>query len=55
MLAAPSSPRALVLLELKSALFEALGDHYGLGPQPSREALSGEGRLPAHASAWISP
>lgn len=40
MLAAPSSPRALVLLELKSALFEALGDHYGLGPQPSREALS---------------
>jgi hypothetical protein len=40
MLAAPSSPTSLVLLELKSALFEALGDHYGLGPQPSREALS---------------
>jgi hypothetical protein len=51
MLAAPSSPRALVLLELKSALTEALGDLYGLGPQPPREQLTarlrGDGRIPA--------
>jgi hypothetical protein len=39
MLAAPSSPRALVLMELKSALFEAITTRYELDAEPTPEAL----------------
>jgi hypothetical protein len=39
MLAAPSSPRSLLLLELKSALFEAATDRLGLDPSPSSDAV----------------
>jgi hypothetical protein len=38
-LAAPSSPRSLALLELKSALFEALGSHFNLATEPSPDHL----------------
>lgn len=38
-LAAPSSPRALVLLELKSALFEAVTLRFGLEREPSPASL----------------
>lgn len=41
MLAAPSSPRGLVLLELKSALFEAVAERFHLAPSPSGEAVLG--------------
>lgn len=39
-LAAPTSPRALILLELKSALFEAMALRFGLESDPSPEALT---------------
>lgn len=39
MLAAPSSPRGLVLLELKSALFEAVAERFQLAASPSGEAV----------------
>jgi hypothetical protein len=39
MLAAPSSPRALLLMELKSALFEAMTARFRLEAEPSSEAL----------------
>jgi hypothetical protein len=39
-LAAPSSPRSLALLELKSALHEALGYKLDLGAEPAPEALA---------------
>lgn len=39
MLAAPSSPRSLVLLELKSALFEAASVRFDLDPNPSADAV----------------
>lgn len=39
MLAAPSSPKGLVLLELKSALFDAMAERFGLEPSPSGEAV----------------
>jgi len=39
MLAAPSSPRSLLLLELKSALFEAATDRLGLDTNPSSDAV----------------
>jgi hypothetical protein len=39
-LAAPSSPRSLALLELKSALFEALAIRFGLESDPSAEVLA---------------
>jgi hypothetical protein len=39
MLAAPSSPRSLMLLELKSALFEAISAQYDVGPAPSADAV----------------
>jgi hypothetical protein len=39
MLSAPSSPRSLALLELKSALFEALAYRFELGPDPSAKAI----------------
>ena len=55
MLAAPASSKALVLLELKSALFEAVGERFGLSPAPSsgevlaalRANLGARGDLPA--------
>lgn len=40
LLAAPSSPRSLALLELKNALFEALSHRFDLGPSPSPTALA---------------
>lgn len=40
MLAAPSSPRALALLELKSALFEAMAERFRIASAPSAEALT---------------
>jgi len=40
LLAAPTSPRSLALLELKSALFEALSQRFDLGPSPSPTALT---------------
>ncbi len=39
MLAAPTSPKSLVLLELKSALFEAVAERCGLEPNPGAEAV----------------
>lgn len=39
-LAAPTSPRALILLELKSALFEAMALRFGLESDPSPETLT---------------
>ena len=39
-LAAPSSPRSLALLELKSALFEAMALRFGLESDPSPDALA---------------
>ncbi|AKT39824.1 DUF4350 domain-containing protein [Chondromyces crocatus] len=39
-LAAPTSPRSLMLLELKSALFEAMALRFGLGADPSVDALT---------------
>ncbi|NUP13660.1 MAG: DUF4350 domain-containing protein [Polyangiaceae bacterium] len=39
MLAAPSSPKGLVLLELKSALFDAMSERFGLEPNPSSDAV----------------
>lgn len=39
MLAAPSSPKGLVLLELKSALFDAVAERFGLDPSPSADAV----------------
>jgi hypothetical protein len=39
-LAAPTSPRSLMLLELKSALFEALALRFGLESDPSPDALT---------------
>jgi len=39
-IAAPTSPRSLTLLELKSALFEALALRFGLESDPSPEALA---------------
>ncbi len=39
LLAAPTSPRALVLLELKTALAEAIAHRYGLGVGVRRDAL----------------
>lgn len=39
-LAAPSSPRSLTLLELKSALYEALRVRLGLGVEPTPDALA---------------
>jgi hypothetical protein len=39
MLAAPSSPRALTLLELKSGLVETLALHYPLPSEPTAEVL----------------
>lgn len=39
MLAAPSSPKGLVLLELKSALVDAIADRFALDPSPSDEAV----------------
>ncbi len=39
MLAAPSSPRSLLLLELKSALFEAATERFGLDASPSSDAV----------------
>src|SRR5262249_35750147 len=39
MLAAPSSPRSLVLMELKSALFEALTVRFRLDAEPSADVL----------------
>lgn len=38
-LAAPSSPRSLAFLELKSAMFEALALRFGLESEPSPDAL----------------
>jgi hypothetical protein len=40
MLASPSTPRSLVLLELKSALFEAVTHRLGLPVEPAPEALA---------------
>jgi hypothetical protein len=40
MLAAPSSPRSLALLELKSALYEGLRPHLGYAVDPAPEALA---------------
>lgn len=58
MLAAPSSPKSLVLLELKSALFEAATERFGLDPGPSSEAvlraLSGSGKIPAPLMSQLS-
>jgi hypothetical protein len=39
-LAAPSSPKSLALLELKSALYEALGHKLGLSSDPAPDALA---------------
>ncbi|WP_437331308.1 DUF4350 domain-containing protein [Sorangium sp. So ce394] len=39
-LAAPSSPRGLAFLELKSALFEALSVRFGLETNPPQEAVA---------------
>jgi hypothetical protein len=39
MLAAPSSPKGLVLLELKSALFDAIAERFSLDPSPSTDAV----------------
>ncbi len=39
MLAAPSSPRSLVLLELKSALFEGVAARFDLDANPSADAV----------------
>lgn len=39
MLAAPSSPKGLVLLELKSALFDAVAERFSLEPSPSGDAV----------------
>ena len=39
LLAAPTSPRGLALLELRSALFEALATRYGLSSEPTADAL----------------
>jgi hypothetical protein len=39
LLAAPSSPRSLALMELKSALFETIAERFHLAPQPSSEAV----------------
>jgi hypothetical protein len=39
MLAAPSSPRSLVLLELKSALFEAIGSRFDLDAHPGADQI----------------
>jgi hypothetical protein len=39
LLAAPSSPRSLALLELKSALLESLADRFDLGPEPGQAAV----------------
>ncbi len=39
MLAAPSSPRSLVLLELKSALVENVSERFGLGPNAGSAAV----------------
>lgn len=41
MLAAPSSPKGLVLLELKSALFDAITDRFELGLSPTPDAVLG--------------
>jgi hypothetical protein len=41
MLAAPSSPRSLALMELKSALFEALALRFDLDPDPSVDRITG--------------
>lgn len=43
-LAAPSSPRSLALLELKSALYEALVHKLALGADPTPEALAKSAR-----------
>jgi hypothetical protein len=40
LLAAPSSPRSLVLMELKSGLFEALSLRFGLTSEPTADALA---------------
>lgn len=49
LLAAPSSPRSLALMELKSALFETIADRFQLAPEPSAEAvqraIDGSGRV----------
>src|SRR5262249_35116824 len=39
LLAAPSSPRSLALLELKSALFEAITQRFDLPAEPSPDGL----------------
>ncbi len=56
-LSASESPRALVLLELRSALLESLSERLGLGPSASREALLAEvvrqGALSAASSASL--
>jgi hypothetical protein len=39
-LSAPSSPRSLALLELKSALYEGLAQRLGFGPEPAPDALA---------------
>ena len=56
LLSAPSSPRSLALLELKSALFEALADPLSISPDASAPTLlsaaEGSGRIePALMSA----
>jgi hypothetical protein len=43
-LAAPSSPRSLALLELKSALYEALSHKLGLDADPTADALGNMAR-----------
>jgi hypothetical protein len=40
LLAAPTSPRSLAMMELKSALFEALSLRFGLESEPSPERLA---------------
>ncbi len=39
LLAAPTSPRSLALLELRSALYEAIGVRFGLSSEPTPDAL----------------
>jgi hypothetical protein len=58
MLAAPSSPRSLVLLELRSAMVEAISERFALGDAPSTDAVMravrGSGLVDAAMAARLS-